>query len=337
MPDLYAKCGNNCGRCVLYAGNLTDSQRQRVADGMARYHNWKPKPQSLRACAGCQTDQGFHYLKNCRVRLCAQHSTIDTCASCSVFPCSDVGQVSVGEDYRQSVAERLGEPVPEDEYLAFIEPYEGMKHLQMLRATLSPDEMVAPPPVRPLRARLVPFPAGLPLPDDEVKGLESLHSLLTAILQASASLRVRQVLFKQRRKHVLSLLWVFGSHAQISQNGSQLVIESSVHDKDPALRGIVRKRDNTLHSAIIAGAELLAPLGASVEHSPQPGKAWHLTLILDPGAGGPPALRALRRYVTALIEVYGEPDYGSASNFKGEAFTSFSRADMRVLGEAQSP
>jgi len=26
LQDLYAKCGNNCGRCTLYAGNLTADQ-----------------------------------------------------------------------------------------------------------------------------------------------------------------------------------------------------------------------------------------------------------------------------------------------------------------------
>ena len=39
MRDLLAKCGNNCGRCTLHTGNLTDDTRQWCAYGMARYIN----------------------------------------------------------------------------------------------------------------------------------------------------------------------------------------------------------------------------------------------------------------------------------------------------------
>ena len=46
MRDLLAKCGNNCGRCLLYVENLTVERCRQVAKGMATYHNWKPDPQN---------------------------------------------------------------------------------------------------------------------------------------------------------------------------------------------------------------------------------------------------------------------------------------------------
>ena len=77
VKDLFGKCGNNCGRCALYKDNLSDDKRQWCADGMGRYINWHPTPEKLRQCAGCQTTEGFLYIKNCRVRRCAQYNGIE--------------------------------------------------------------------------------------------------------------------------------------------------------------------------------------------------------------------------------------------------------------------
>jgi len=331
MQESYGRCGNNCGHCALFAGNLTSDRRQWVAEGVGTYLNWHPKPETLRGCTGCRTDAGFHYLKNCRVRLCARYNSAETCAHCAVFPCSEVGQVSVDEGYRQTVEERLGRTVPEDGYLAFIEPYEGMKHLRALRPSLGEEEPVAPVQVRPLRARVDPFPENLTVDEEEARGLRAVYDLLTAILQGRAEVYARQLALKLSRKSLLAMLWIFGAHGETSGDGAHLVIARNVRDQEPDFSTFVRKRDNVLHSTAVASIALLANLGANVEHIPQPSKAWLLRLSLQSAAGGPPALRALQRYTAALIEEDGRPDYAGSSGYKGEAFQRFSRADMRVM------
>jgi hypothetical protein len=48
-------------------------------------------------------------------------------------------------------------------------------------------------------------------------------------------------------------------------------------------------------------------------------------------AGGVPVLQALKHYVTALVDTFGEPDYAGRARYKGEAYVRFSKADMGVL------
>jgi hypothetical protein len=239
--------------------------------------------------------------------------------------------VSLGEDYRQSLEESSGQPVPEEDYLAFIEPYEGVKHLWALRAAVPPEELVAPKEVRPLRAHLDPFPTKLAVVEEEARGLQALHDLLAAILQGRANLYAQQLALKKRRRNLLSMLWMFGSFGEISDDGEHLVIERSVREQERDFSTFVRKRDNTVHSTVAVSIALLANLGAIVEHIPQPGKAWLLQLSLESVAGGPPALAALKRYTAALIEEHGRPEYAGRSGYKGDAFVRFSRADMSVL------
>jgi hypothetical protein len=328
MRDLLAKCGNNCGRCALYKDNLTDEKRQGCADGMAWYIGWKPDPLRLRQCAGCQATDGFLYLKNCAVRQCAQYNGIENCAYCAVFPCQYVPTVSVSVDYRDRVAERLGNPIPEDDYLAFIEPYEGMKHLEAMRATLSREDLVEPSKVRPLRTRVAKLPDDLPVSGDKEAAYRALHGLMADMLTGRGDLRVQQVMMQKRRKELLNLFWVFGRHGELDEKGTWLVIDGRIHGSRKDFANIVRKRDNTLHTSTAEGVELLRNFGVRVEHAPLTKKTWRLRLSLDDGAGGVAAMRALQGYVGSLIDGFGEPEYAGSSRYKGEAFARFCRADM---------
>jgi hypothetical protein len=334
MRDLYAKCGNNCGRCALYQENLTDDKRQWCAEGMARYIGWNPKPENLRLCAGCQSTGGFHYIKNCAVRMCAMHNGIENCAYCAAFPCRDVPTVSVSVDYRDRVSERLGAPIPEEDYLAFIEPYEGMVHLEAIRASLAPESLVEVRPVAPLRTRMAAFPDDLPLSEDDLSAYRSLYGLLTKVLTAPADLYVRQMRLKARRKEILSLLWAFGRYGEFDEGGSSLLVDGPVHEAQKPFSNIVRKRDNAFHSSAAESAQILRDLGVSVEHIPFGKNEWQLKMSFDHGAGGVPAMGALKRYVTTLVAQHGEPEYAGSSRYKGETYVRFSRADMQVLGGA---
>jgi hypothetical protein len=145
MKDLFSKCGCNCGRCPSYKENLqADEDRQRCSDGWYKYLGFRLSPGKLRLCDGCQTpdDENPVRYQNCYVRRCAVRNGVETCAHCSGYPCEDVPKVSLSTDARKRTAARLGTPIPEEDYLAFIEPYEGLKHLDEIRASLAPEDIV---------------------------------------------------------------------------------------------------------------------------------------------------------------------------------------------------
>jgi hypothetical protein len=322
MEDYYAKCGVNCGRCVLYVENLTDDKREWIAQGM-RYVNWHPKPEILRACAGCQTEEGFHYLPKCQVRQCAQYNQLETCADCGIFPCREVPRVSLSTDYRERAEERLGEPIPEEDYLVFIEPHEGIKHLKAIRAGISPQDLVPPKKVLPLRTRVAPFISG------ESHSCWNLYNLMTKILRGEADIYVRQALLKKRRNVVLFTLWIFGRYGEFAEDGdATLVITDAVSETSTDPGHLIRKRDNTLHQ--YGSAELLVDFDLHLQHIPLDKKRWLLKLTAGESIGGLNTLRALKAYVTALVEKYGETKYAGSYKLKGEAYTYFKKADMDI-------
>ncbi|MFQ6087725.1 MAG: DUF3795 domain-containing protein [Candidatus Methanofastidiosia archaeon] len=335
MKDLFGKCGNNCARCPLYRDNLiTDEDRQWCADGMAKYINWHPKPEKLRQCEGCQATDGFLYIKNCRVRKCAQYNDVENCAYCSAFPCQEVPTVSLSVDYKDMISKRMGRPIPKGEYLSFIEPYEGMKHLEEIRASLSSEDFTEPAKVKPIKARIIDFPDDLPLSNEERFAYEALHRIFMKIMSAPADTRARQLALKRIKKNVLNILWVFGKFGELKvENGSRLTIDGKIQWSQPDFNNIVRKRDNSLHVPAAQSFEILKDYGVHCKHISLTKKGWLLRMSFDENVGGVRALKCLKLYVTKLVEKYGEPTYVGSSRYKGKAFTLFSKADMRSLRE----
>lgn len=327
MKDLFGKCGNNCGHCALYRDNLTDESKQWCAQGMGRYINWHPSPEKLRQCAGCRATEGFRYIKNCRVRRCAQYNGIENCAHCSAFPCLDVPTVSVSVDYQDRVAQRLGGPIPEEDYLAFIEPYEGMEHLQRIRASLGPEEIVEMKEVS-IKPRLVDFPRDLPLPEEETTAFEALHGFLGAVEVVDGVSHARRAVLRERRRRLLKILWAFARFGEgAEEDGLHLVLESETYLAQKIESNYTRVQDYF---------QTLGGYGVQCEHIPMAEEGWltpkgalrrsgwSLSMSFADSAGGTSALKALQRYAARLDEEYGR-----------RAFGYFSRADMRVLSEKQ--
>lgn len=334
-----AKCGNDCAQCTLHVDNLTDTTRRWCAQGMARYINWHPDAEGLRECAGCQSTEGFLYIRNCAVRLCARYNGVDNCAYCAAFPCPDVPRVSLPADHRSTLEERLGEPVPEEDYAAFVEPYEGMRHLSAIRIPLEAQDLVEPTPVVPLLTQVVDFPDSVALSGEDLVPLLALHELLSRILTGRVDLYVRHIRLQQRRREILDLLWLFGRHGQPSRDESQLVIDSRARgalgrakrfSRGPT---VVRKGDHALHRPFALASELLLDLGVAVDTVPLAKRTWYLRMALEDKAGGLPALEALVRYTQRLVERYGEPKYLGRSRYRGEAYERFAMADMSDLAE----
>lgn len=329
MKDLFAKCGNNCGRCPSYKENLkTDEDRQRCSDGWEKYLGFRLSPGKLRLCDGCQTPDDENpvlYKNGCKIRRCAILNGVETCAHCSAYPCEDL--LVLQDVSRAEIEARLGAPILEEEYLTFIEPYENLKHLDGIRGSLGAEEIVEPTKPSPFKPKTVDFPEGLPFSREETSAFKALHRLLRTINTVDADTYVMQERLKKRRQYFLELLWTFALFGEPEEEGgSYLVIDSETYvvQKIPFssyYSRVVKHYFGTLeeygvHCEIVPLMESgwLTPGGALRK------KGWLMKMALDDSAGGVAALKALQRYTAMLDERYG----------KG-AFGYFSKADMRGL------
>lgn len=330
MRDLFAKCGCNCGRCPSYKGNLrTDEDRQRCSDGWHKYLGFRLSPGKLRLCDGCQApdDENPVRYQSCSVRKCAVRNGVETCAHCSGYPCEDVKNLHEIQraGARERIAARLGTPIPEEDYLAFIEPYEGLKHLDEIRASLSPEDIVEMTRVS-VKPKLVDFPDDLPFSREETAAFKALHRILAAVESVEGVSYARQAALKRRRQHLLKVLWAFGRFGEPKEEGgSHLVIDGGTYLAQGIHSGYSRLKDY---------CKALEKYGVHCEHVPlaeegwlTPGGAlrregWLMKMSFDDDAGGLSALNALQSYAARLDEEYGQ-----------RAFGYFSKADMRVLKE----
>jgi hypothetical protein len=330
MKNMIAPCGTNCGRCPSYKENLlTNEDRQRCSDGWYRYHGFRLSPDKLRCCVGCQAldyENSEHYIVNCNKRKCALFNGIKTCAHCSVYPCAVFG---LGPDFsREKVEARLGTPVPEEDYLAFVEPYEGVKHLDEIRASLGSEDIVEMTPVS-LEPQLADFPGDLSFSEGEKGAYEALYRLIGAIGTAGGISYAWREVLKKRRRHLLKMLWAFGRFGELEQEGGpHLLLDSETY---------LAQKIHSNYSVVKDYFEALGEYGVRCEHVPveeegwlTPKNAlrkdgWYMRMSFDEDAGSVPVLGALRTYAARLDEAYGK-----------NAFRRFSRADMQVLSNGEN-
>jgi len=276
-------------------------------------------------CDGCQTpDEKNPVLLNprCIVRKCAMTNDIVNCAHCSKYPCEDLSP----DVDRKRIEARLGSPMPEEDYLAFIEPYEGNKHLGKIRALLKPENIVNPKVPAP-QTRIVDFPDDLSLPKEETSAFQTLHKLLVDIKSLSGDTYARQAALKKRIQWILKFLWAVGlfgklGNSYIAVDGEKISAQKIPYWMD---LDIVRRH-----------LEILKGFGVHCEHVPLTRqksswltarghlreKGWFIRMSFDSKAGGIATLKVLKRYATRLDEKYGK-----------KAFRYFSNVDMQVLSE----
>lgn len=333
MSDLFAKCGINCSRCPSYRENLkTDEDRQKCSDGWYKYFGFRLSPEKLLLCDGCQMPKDEkpvrYYKSGCYLRKCAEKNGVVTCAQCSGYPCEEVKQWGTRWT-REAVAARLGiqeEAIPEEDYLAFIEPYESLKHLAAIRASLTPEDIVEMTKPSPVRART--FPADLPFSKEGTSAFEAVHRLLAKIISISGETHARQTILEKEKKYLLKLLWAFGLYGELrDEDGTHLKIDSETYYAQ--LRGVpfystwehVKHRfkllkEHGVHCDLVPVKEegWLTPKGALRKGT------WFMNMSFDGAIGGEDALKALKSYTAQLHEKYGK-----------RAFRYFSKADMRVF------
>jgi hypothetical protein len=335
MKELYGKCGCNCGQCPAFIRHSkTAEDRQRCSDGWHKVLGVRLRSELIH-CNGCQSTEAREKGdilpdRGCYIRPCATFLGIKSCAQCYAYPCDDLQARMPGEDFRELVESRIKGPLSEEEYHSFVEPYEALKNLKKVRASLAPEDIVEKRDIPPIKARTVDFPKDLPYPKNEITAYRDLHKLLTEVSSARADTYARQLILKRRRKDTYALLWIMGLRGEISQDGSHLVLDSMKSGSNRESNWMVRKRDTTLFSNYEQSLRSLHGQGVRYEFKSSK-KDWIFRLSFLKKAGGSDALKALKNYVGRLVGVYGEPEYVGASKYKGKAFTLFKKTDMRVL------
>ena len=201
-----------------------------------KYIGWNPNPEKLRACSGCQTDKGFHYFKSCRVKLCAKENDIQNCAYCSEFPCAEVPTVSIPNpiEFRANRVAKLGSPIPDEAYTAYIEIYAGLNNLNKIRKTVKPSEIRDAKRV-PYSPNIIDYPESLSLSKSKTDAFKNLYDALSGLRRSSldienSDLVAVQERLKKRAEYVFRFLWLVGRYGSLKTKPNQrIVIDSSTY------------------------------------------------------------------------------------------------------------
>ena len=332
MKDFFAKCGFNCGRCAAYKENAkTEEERQRGSDGWKRYYNFRLSLDRM-CCDGCQTpDEENPVLLNpvCTIRKCAMINGAETCAHCSEYRiCMHELRIFSQDINRNKIEGRMGAPISDEDYFAFIEPYEHLSHLEKIRASLQKEDVVKAK-VSTVKPKIADFPDDLSFSNQEKSAFKALYKLLVAVASMSGGTYAQQVELKKRREYIFRLLWAFGLYGKLKkEEDSHLVMDCETYY---AQKLIGQLRTVVLNLEFLKGygvhCELVSLTKEKYGHegwlTPMEWlkkKGWLIKISFDDNAGGRSALEALKDYTAKLYERYSE-----------EALRYFKKADMRVF------
>lgn len=328
MNNLIAKCGCNCSQCPTYKSNLqTFKDRNRCSWGWDKYLNIKLRPEKLRPCDGCSIadEKRKVYYLNCHVRKCAIKNEIKNCAYCSAYPCYEVLNIHSMQkpDAIEKIERRIGASITEGDYMAIIEPYLGIKHLDEIRQTIAAGDIIEIKRFS-MHPKMVAFPNDLPFSKDEISGYQSLHQILASLEVMDNVSYARQFILQKNRKQLLKILWAFGRFGELKEeDGSHLMLDSEIYSsqkissyysKVQAYFSLFEKYG--VHSEIVPLQETdwVTPTGALRK------TGWLMKLSFDEKIGGSLTVKALKNYALKLDEKYDK-----------NAFRYFSRGDVRVL------
>lgn len=340
MTNLVSKCGIDCSTCPwgpYPRKDMTAGDFEQYRSDAKKILGYMP---IKTPCAICQTPDAKIPKKSklpnrrCLIRQCVDKTGVANCAYCSRFPC-DTLKATAGLWNRESIEAKLGAPISEEEYRSFVEPFEGIRRLGAIRASLKPDEIVEPAKAPASKTRIVDFPENLPF-KEEAPSFKAVHKLLATIDCSSLGLRdtdtfAQQHKLEKQRTHVLRFLWIFGNYGKFEKDGTCLVVDAETYH---ANRGTEKTLSiwSFVEDAVF---KVLSDFGVCCERVVLKGvknedlttgtgylrkKGWVMTMAFDEKIGGTSALKALQTYAKKLDKKYGS-----------KAFRRFRDADMTVL------
>ena len=131
MTEILSRCGYRCDLCLAYRPNVEadPSNQQVLSDGWYKYFGFRiPADQII--CDGCLAEAPRLIDKSCPVRPCVIERGLRTCAECPDYACAKLADRLV---VYEEVAARCSHPIPEEDRVRFIAPYENRRRLDDLR------------------------------------------------------------------------------------------------------------------------------------------------------------------------------------------------------------
>jgi hypothetical protein len=337
LKYLTSKCGFDCGTCPWGPYPRENMNAEEFEQYKKRAKKILGLTPMKTPCLLCQTPdekipKGTKLpLRNCLVRRCVNKIGVENCAYCSRFPCDFLNDHYIWN--REYFEKKHGKPVTDEDYLIFIEPFEGLKRLKEIRATLKPKDIVEAPTVPPLKTKITGFPEDLPFSEAEKLAFRTLYEVSASTKCSSLGLSgtdtfPQQQRLKNRIPHVLRFLWILGRYAEFKpDDGAYLIVDAKTYidnrGSEKALATWTYVKDVIfkvlpefgIHSELVPSIKRWK---TEMEGLRQ--KGWTIRLSFAKSAGGIDTLRALQTYTKKLDEKYGK-----------KAFKYFKDIDMRVL------
>jgi len=117
MDPILSRCGFRCDLCMAYSPNIVahPENASKLSDGWFKYFGFRTPPGEDQLPGMCVNERG-----------------LDNCASCEDYACGKLQERLVTFEDMQTKA---GSPIPEDDHMNFIFPYENKVLLDALRAS----------------------------------------------------------------------------------------------------------------------------------------------------------------------------------------------------------
>jgi len=344
LSNLVSRCGIDCGACPW--GPY--SRKGMTAEDFEQYRNEAKTILGYMPiktpCVTCQTPDAEipkeSRLPNrkCLIRRCVDKTGVANCAYCSRFPC-DTLKATAAAWNRENIEAKLGAPISEEDYCSFVEPFEGIRRLEAIRASLKPNEIVEPAKFSASKRRIVDFPKSMPFSKEELASFQAVHSLLTNLTRSSLGLRDTDTFAQQHklenlRAHVLRFLWILGSCGKVEKEDCMnLVVDARTYfanrgsEKTLAIWAFVQDVVFRVLSEFGVCCERFVLKGVKEEDlTTGTGylryNGWVMKMSFEEKIGGTAALKAFQTYTQRLDKKYGN-----------KALKHFSTADMQTLTE----
>ena len=163
MPEVISKCGVNCAKCAwspITRKHIPDEELPEFRERAKTILGFTP---TEKPCLLCLTPEDkiskdvshWHasFRRGCQIRKCVTNMGIKNCAYCSRFPCA-FKTADAGKWTRENLEKKLGQPITDEDYHTFVEPFESLKRLKQIRSTLEPDEIVEAITLPPLKMKV---------------------------------------------------------------------------------------------------------------------------------------------------------------------------------------
>jgi hypothetical protein len=220
------KCGCDCTNCPTYKDNIkTMQERIKCSAGWSKYLNIKLSPEKLRACDGCSlpdSERKIYYL-NCTVRKCCMENNIKNCASCKLYPCDELKNVHsiVNIRTKEEFTSKTGKSITNEDYMIFIEPYAGIKHLNEIRNNIQKSEIKDYKKYS-VKIKFEDFPGSL-TNNNEINSLKRIYTFLTSIGVQKDISYARYLAVKKRREMLLNIIWVMALFGEFKETNSSFL------------------------------------------------------------------------------------------------------------------